>query len=107
MQHQLSLRLQDELEGMDSVVSEQRFTFEEFKAIIDGIIAWGETLRLYYNREECECCGAAYHPLDGDPPDEDDCDRGKEHCYCGHAGMREMHACWDRKKNDWSEFYSW
>jgi hypothetical protein len=80
-----------------------RHTPEEWIAFVNSLVEWAKVLRRYYDREECECCGASYHPKDGDPPNENECKKGEPECYCGHAGMREMHRYWDRDTGDWIE----
>ncbi len=81
-----------------------RYTSDEWIAIVQSLIEWARVVRKRYDREECECCGIAYHPRDGEPPDESVCGKDEDSCYCGHAGFRRMYGEWNYDADDW---YDW
>ena len=57
-------------------------TIDEWIDVMQGVVAWANVVRRFYLRDECEACGATYHPSDGTPPTE----RSE---WCGHAMFRK------------------
>ncbi len=75
-----------------------RYTVDEFRFIVIGIVEWAKVVRQRYLNTECEVCGIQYHPRMGPPPKER---RSTKYEACGHAHFREMWNEWDDDTNDW------
>lgn len=81
-----------------------RYTSDEWIAIVRSLCEWASVVRRRYLREECDCCGLSYHPRDGEPPDESECELDEDSCWCGHAHFREMYSEWDDEADDWRDW---